>query len=407
MVNIKSLFDCCGCEACSQVCNRHAITMRQDFQGFYYPNVNYDLCNNCGLCEKICPLLNSFEERTPLHTYALKNKNEKVRMDSSSGGVFTILAEETIHAGGVVYGAVFDSDWSVFHERIDSIEGISRLRGSKYVQSRMDGVYQKVKEDLISGIPVLFSGCHCHIAALHSFLRKEYNNLTTVDVVCGGVPSPRIWQDYLREEVAISHSSFASNSISSTLNEKPSIKSVKFREKSKGWRRYHLSIQISESSQKDNPDSSCITNSTYYGEHTFMQSWLRGFISRPACHKCHFRCGRSGSDYTIADYWGIENKHPDFFDDKGVSILFVYNSLIPKSVLDKCDYIETSFNDAAEGQLSILQNKPYVPTSRIYYYLHDRINLNLSASLKICLFIESARNHIVYLRDHIHNIIRK
>lgn len=405
MVNIKSKFDCCGCEACAQTCNRQAITMQQDKQGFLYPKVNHDLCNNCGLCEKVCPLLENPKERIPLHTYALKNRNEETRHLSSSGGIFTILAENTINTGGVVYGAVFDKEWNVIHDRIDTIEGVARLRGSKYVQSRMAGVYVNVKKDLDNGIPVLFSGCHCQIAALLSFLRKKYSNLTTVDVLCGGVPSPRIWREYLDEQVVELSENIGNNTLSSRID-RTFIKEIKFRDKSQGWRNYSFDLRVGLP-QNGEDQIEGVHSSISMSEHPFIQSWLHGFIMRPSCHKCHFRRGRSGSDYTIGDYWGIEKVSPEFSDNKGISMLLAYKNDILSIISNKSDSIETDYSCAADGQLSLLYNKEYVPTSIIFYFLHDKIGLKIAKTLKICLRIESARQQYLKIRRFMLNIIRK
>ena len=202
MINIHKETVCCGCAACANVCTRNAIDMQRDKKGFLYPVVNADTCNNCGLCESICPIINEKEERTPQHVYALKNKNESVRLGSSSGGIFSILAENVLRQRGVVYGAVFDKKWNVVHSRIESIKDLQKLRGSKYVQSSIGDSFKAVRDDLKSGRKVLFSGTPCQVAGLNAFLRNKHENLTTVDFVCHGVPNPRIWEDYLKEEIA-------------------------------------------------------------------------------------------------------------------------------------------------------------------------------------------------------------
>ena len=171
--------------------------MQADEEGFLYPKVDVSNCIDCGLCEKTCPFLASLETKQPLHTYAAVNPNEEDRYNSSSGGIFTMLVRETIDNGGVVYGAVFDWDWSVHHIAIEREEDIPLLQGSKYIQSVIGGSFKSAKEQLQSGRNVLFSGTACQIAGLKNYLRKDYDNLLTVDVVCHGVPSPMIWQDYI------------------------------------------------------------------------------------------------------------------------------------------------------------------------------------------------------------------
>ena len=395
MIKLKNKFNCCGCELCAEVCTKQAIKMTEDDRGFLYPKVDNKLCNNCGRCEQVCPMLHVKEARRPEHTYAVKNKDLSIRMVSSSGGVFSIFCKQIINNGGVVYGAVFDTKWNVRHARIEKIEDIHLLRGSKYVQSRMSGIYASVKADLKSGIPVLFSGCHCHIAALHSYLKCSYDNLLTVDVICGGVPSPRIWKEYLAEEIAAHRAANGGSTVSLSLNYTPLIKGVRFRDKSNGWRKFCFDLQLAEASADGKRSSVSTSYKTYIWKHVFMLSWLRGFISRPSCHKCRFRRGKSGANYTIADFWCIECSHPEFSDDKGISMLLSYKEKIPSYIANDADFIETSFQDAAQGQECVLNSHPYNPVSKIYFFLHDKCKMALTKTLHYCLIIDDLRLHCI------------
>ena len=197
MIDIKEKNNCCGCSACVQICPKQCISMAADNEGFLYPQVNSAICIDCGLCEKVCPVINQSAPREPLVVYAAKNNNEDIRLKSSSGGIFTLLAEKVIEEGGVVFGAKFDADWNVVHDYTETIEGLAAFRGSKYVQSIIGDNFKTAKQFLNNGRKVLFSGTPCQIAGLKKYLRKEYDNLLTVDVVCHGVPSPMVWRDYL------------------------------------------------------------------------------------------------------------------------------------------------------------------------------------------------------------------
>lgn len=166
MISIKDKQDCCGCAACVQRCPKQCITLHEDNEGFLYPQVDESLCIDCGLCEKVCPVINQADERTPLGVYAVKNPNESVRMQSSSGGVFTMLAEHIIDEGGVVFGACFDECWEVVHSYAETKEALAKFRGSKYVQSKIGSTYQQAEGFLKSGRKVLFSGTPCQIAGL-------------------------------------------------------------------------------------------------------------------------------------------------------------------------------------------------------------------------------------------------
>lgn len=171
--------------------------MQRDDKGFLYPKVDEASCIDCGLCEKVCPMLNVPEADQPIHAYAAQNINQKVRATSSSGGVFSVLAEQTIAEGGVVFGAAFDNKWMVHHVAVRTGEDLRSLRGSKYVQSTIGSTYIEAEKELKAGRKVLFSGTPCQIAGLRTFLHKPYENLTAVDVVCHGVPSPAVWAEYI------------------------------------------------------------------------------------------------------------------------------------------------------------------------------------------------------------------
>lgn len=193
MIDILDKQKCCGCSACMQRCPKQCIAMQEDSEGFCYPIVDRNACIACGLCEKVCPMLNPYKARKPLEVHAAINRDEQIRRESSSGGIFTLLAEQTIRKGGVVFGARFDGNWEVRHDWCENIEGLGQFRGSKYVQSRIGACYRQAEIFLKSGRSVLFSGTSCQIAGLHRFLGKSYDNLLSVDVICHGVPSPLVW----------------------------------------------------------------------------------------------------------------------------------------------------------------------------------------------------------------------
>lgn len=226
MIEIKYKKDCCGCHACSTVCPKHCIAMRIDEEGFLYPFVEKAACVECGLCEQVCPVIHQAHPRLPLKVYASMSKILKIRMRSSSGGLFTLLAESVIKQGGIVFGAKFDVDWNVVHAWTDTMEGITAFQGSKYVQSVIGTTFREAKKFLQQGRIVLFLGTPCQIAGLERYLRKEYPQLLTVDIVCHGVPSPVVWQRYL----------------DSLKDRMEKITMVSMRDKSEGWQRYRIEI---------------------------------------------------------------------------------------------------------------------------------------------------------------------
>lgn len=401
MINITSPEDCCGCCACEQVCPKAAITMQEDCCGFMYPQVSSDLCVHCGLCEQVCPLRQAVKQRMPKKTYAVKHKDEHIRGDSSSGGVFSALCEEVLSRGGVVYGAVFDEQWKVRHERIDSSDDIARLRGSKYVQSDMRGIYARVKDDLKQEIPVLFSGTHCHIAALKRYLRKDYDLLTTVDVVCGGVPSPRLWREYLAAALQAKCAEEKRKDIR--------IHRIRFRDKApEGWNNFHLTLSYNTQAPNAGAALQRATESLRIWENPYSLAWLKGFIRRPSCSVCPFRCGGSGADYTMADYWCVEQHHPDLADDRGVSILMCYNAVLPpKSIRLLCDYKETHFEWAANGQTCLLYNHPRNPLSGMFYFLYLVCRLPFRYSLFVCLAGDKIRQVALKQRNFLRKLKRR
>lgn len=352
MIEIEDKKDCCGCHACVTICARNCITMQLDDEGFLYPVVNKDTCTDCGLCERVCPFLNQRESRRPLKVYAAKNKNEEILMKSSSGGIFSLLAEAVINEGGFVFGAKFDKEWNVVHDWTNNIEGITPFRGSKYVQSTIGNTYQEAKNFLNQGKKVLFSGTPCQIAGLKNFLRKEYDNLLTLDMVCHGVPSPLIWRQYLehkRKQIG------GKNSV---------ITDISFRDKKQSWQKYSLRLSI---------------NDTIFYERASVNSYLVGFgkdlYLRTSCHYCSVRGGRSHSDITIGDFWGIQNYYSDISINQGVSLVFlnshkaleVYNTIRPY-----LQDIESSYEKGLKSNPSIERSSVLTPYRNKFWELYKK-----------------------------------
>ena len=310
MIEVKDKKNCCGCSACASVCPRHCITMVEDSEGFLYPQVDEEACVNCGLCEKVCNELQPYDTREPLQVLAAINKDEKVRQKSSSGGIFHLLAEKTIREGGVVFGARFDENWQVVIDYAEDMEGVEAFMGSKYVQARMENAYVDAKRFLNEGRKVLFSGTPCQVAGLHKFLRKSYDNLLSVDLICHGVPSPKGWRVYLEEVV----------------KQGQSISCVEFRNKEKGWKNFCFFLS-------HNGVGKTVSMLSPLSENHFMKAFLGNIILRPSCYECKVKDCSSQSDITIADFWGIETLFPQMDDNKGTGMVFV-NTEKGKSVLD-------------------------------------------------------------------------
>lgn len=350
MIEIVEKKDCCGCGACEQRCPKQCITMQEDHEGFLYPSVDLATCNDCGLCEKVCPVLHQGEPRKPLHVYAAKNKNEQIRKESSSGGIFTLLAEAILAEGGVIFGARFNDKWEVIHDYIETIEGLSNFRGSKYVQSKVGETFKQTEIFLKEGRKVLYSGTPCQVAGLKRYLRKEYDNLLAVDFVCHGVPSPKVFRLYL-EEIINKLAQKGKNSVSSLLSS-PVITSISFRDKSCGWKKYGFVLRLSDPIQ--GTDKNTVSFSETIGKNIFMRGFLHDLYLRPSCHACPSKTFKSGSDITIADFWGIAKYHPEFDDDKGTSLI-LSNTITGADSLSKLnfDFIDTIYEQALSGNASM------------------------------------------------------
>ena len=199
-VNIKvSADDCCGCGACYSKCGVKAITMQENDEGFLHPVINEDSCVECGQCLKVCPVLNAKDENTATPDCYACAASDEIRAKSSSGGMFTLLAEYVLNKGGVICGAAYDEKWNVHHIIINNTADLDKLRGSKYIQSDTEKCYSEIEKLLKNGKEVLFSGTPCQVAGLNTFLGRKYDNLLTVDLLCHGAPSRGVWQKYLTE----------------------------------------------------------------------------------------------------------------------------------------------------------------------------------------------------------------
>ena len=311
MITIIKREECCGCSACQQICPRHCITMEPDNEGFLYPQTDIKKCIGCHLCETVCPVRHSERERIPIEVYAAYNKDEHIRSISSSGGLFTVVAEEVIKRGGIVFGVRFDEEWNAVFDYTKEVDDLQLFRGSKYVQAYMGDAYKNVRFFLEQGILVLFTGTPCQISGLKSFLRKGYKHLILLDLICEGVPSPKVWQKYLHEEKDKQSKIYFSSS------KETYIKYLSFRNKEFGWKQFGFVLQLASKSHEK------IVNANINRSSTYLQALFNYLDLRPICYECPFKGCRSQSDITIADYWGINYLHPEMDDDKGTSMVYI------------------------------------------------------------------------------------
>ena len=340
--------DCCGCTACKSICPTQAITMKVDEEGFLYPEIDLKLCVECGLCIKVCAFQNGYDTSNTFdrpEVYALKHKSDEVRKNSSSGGAFTAISDYILSKAGIIYGDTYNEEFRVTHQRAEKAKGRNKFRGSKYVQSDLKEVFNQINENLKNNRYVLFTGTGCQIAGLNSYLgqlKVDTENLLTVDIVCHGTPSPRIFADYI-----------------SYLEKKnrSKIKQYYFRSKVNGWG--HTEEVVFESGKHDH---------TSLLSQTHKKLFYSDLCLRPSCYHCKFSNLHRPSDIMIGDFWGIEKSLPELDDDKGVSLVFINTTKgqeIFEKIKEKIDFVQSNTKDCLQHNL---QQPTKIPKNREQFW---------------------------------------
>ncbi len=321
---VKNKKDCCGCEACMNICPKNAITMEKDEFGFTYPKIDNEKCIKCGLCKRTCAYQNEKESSKTIESYASISKDLELLKKSASGGIFASIAMKILEKDGVVYGCSLEREEDRLtpkHIRVDEAKDLAKLQGSKYVQSKTGFIYQDIKKDLKDNKIVLFSGTPCQVAALNSFLGNiDKTNLFTIDIICHGTPSIKFFQDYI-----------------SVLEKKlkGKITNFSFRDKTEGWGLKGKAYYIDKKNTKK--EKIILSHlSSYY------RLFLNSSIYRENCYNCKYAGDNRVGDLTIGDYWGIEKEHPDYLknnggvidEKKGVSCILV-NTPQGKKLIEK------------------------------------------------------------------------
>lgn len=316
----KEKKECCACGACMNVCPKKAIEMKTDEYGYSYPVINEEKCIKCGACKRVCAFQNGIEIKETVGAYAAATKNQEMLRNSASGGIFSQIAEKILNEGGVVCGAsleMVDDVLTPKHIMIDSIKDLKKLQGSKYAQSVIGDIYQKVKTELQNERQVLFSGTPCQVAGLRAFLNREYDNLLLIDIICHGSPSTKLFQDYIRNQQE---------------KLKGRIVDYKFRDKKYG-QGYVSKIAY----QLDNDK---VKVKTIPGKLTsFVGLFLKKEVFRDSCYVCKYANLQRISDITIGDYWGVyqehgaELKNSVMSNEKGISCILI-NSAKGQKVIE-------------------------------------------------------------------------
>lgn len=339
LVDEKGKNTCSGCFACESVCPKECIELKKDERGFKYPYIDHMKCIKCGACDRICETASARLKSEALpKAYGMYASDEKIRIESSSGGIFTLLAKKVLSDRGVVIGAAMTDDFKdVHHIAIESSNNISALTGSKYLQSDISGIFGQVKQYLTKGKNVLFSGTPCQIDGLKAFLGQEYDRLLCVDIICHGVPSPMIWKKYCIE-------------IEGKTGEK--IETINFRHKKYGWERYSLYV-LTDSKR------AIVKSKT---EDPYLRLFLNDFTLRPSCYNCSHKGLNRKSDITIADFWGVSNVEPELYNRNGTSLVLVhsdkgmkYIDSISENTVIKEVNAEAAVNQNSAGYVSAVE----------------------------------------------------
>lgn len=294
---LENLQECTGCHACFQICPKNAIEMKPDKRGFLYPEINDEVCIECGLCQKACPLINAPQLNPWKVAYGAYAADKSIHKKSSSGAIFYLLARQVIQNGGVVFGAAMEKDLTVRHQRAETEEELDALRKTKYVQSQIGNTYKQTRDCLLRGRQVLFSGTPCQIAGLKAYLQKDYNSLVTVDLICHGVPSPAVFKRYCSE----------------IFSDK--IQNVEFRNKDEGMACTKVVFQTDQGQKIEE----------LYSESPYIKGFIQNLYLRSSCFSCHFKGYERASDLTIGDFWSCKEFYPDLNSDLGTSGVIVHS----------------------------------------------------------------------------------
>jgi coenzyme F420-reducing hydrogenase beta subunit len=300
--------NCTGCGACLNKCPQNAISMAENNEGFIFPKIDAYSCSNCSICAKVCPVLNFNDEfDNDFLAFAAFCKNEGVVKASSSGGVFYCLAAYFLANGGIVFGAAFDNSLNLKISSVENINELHKMQGSKYIQANIENTFKQAKKFLQQNKTVLFCGTPCQIAALYAFLenKEKYPNLLTVDFICHGVPSTKLFRKYIAEI---------------EKKQKAKIKEVYFRDKKYGWRQFSITSIMEY----------CCSGGSFLKKYSrihqkdlFMNLFLSDVALRECCYNCIFQKKSMQANISLADFWKINDVFPKMDKDKGVSLVLV------------------------------------------------------------------------------------
>lgn len=369
--------ECTGCAVCAYACPKNCITMQQDSKGFLYPRIDTATCIKCGACVKACPALSPVSKWSlPNKVYAARSRIKDERLNSSSGGIASALAETYIQNGGIVYGAAFDENLVVKHIRVTDREGVKKIQGSKYVQSDIQQIYPELKHDLTVGNSVLVFGTPCQIAAIRRIFGNQ-NRLLLCDLICHSAPSPKLFADHIRAIEA----------------DGKKVADYRFRDKTFGWS-YNLNRILYQDGSEELHS---------YWNQCYKRLFLLNLTDRESCYSCLYTDCRRVGDITLGDYWGIEKVTDQFEDDQGVNVVLINTEkaevVFETALLQKIECVETALEDALQKHLIMPCEKTSLVCS--FWECYKRTSYRTAAERF------AGGYHYLTLRNRIKDFLRK
>lgn len=366
---------CTGCTSCATICPKNAITLVEDTEGFKYPVIDKNKCIDCGLCKNKCPVLNTKENSSLNECYVGYNKDNAEKEKASSGAIFSLIANYILDNNGIVIGAAFDKNNKLKHMAIESKKSLDKLKGSKYLQSDLDNIFTFIKTN-IKERKILFVGTPCQVAGIKSIINNK--NLLCIDIICHGVPSPKLFKKYIKE-----------------LEEKNNDKLLdyNFRDKITGWDTY------SNTATFKNKKSSELAKDNKY-----MKLFLSDIALRESCYNCNFKLGNKYSDITLGDFWGVQNYYPEMYNKKGVSSIIINTNIgeeVFENIKDCIEYKKCKLDEIVEGNPSIKSSSKFSKKRKLFF---DDIN-SLSFS-KLTKKYEKKSNLIIRIIKRIIKIVK-
>lgn len=375
---MKTILDnidkCTGCTACKNVCPKSAIKMKENSEGFLYPVIDKDICVDCGLCTKVCPINNETKIKFNQKFYAMWTQDNKIRLNSSSGGIFTEIAKYILTSNGIVYGASFDENYNLKHTSINKISDLHKLTGSKYLQSDLNDVFKEIK-NLLKDTKVLFVGTPCQVIGLKKYLKCDFSNLYTCDLICHGVPSPLVFKNYLETYTDISK-----------------IKNINFRDKIIGWKNFSFTLDLKNKEK--------ITE--IFSNNLYMRGFLNNLYLRKSCYDCKFANLNRYSDITLGDFWNYEAILNKKEDDKGISLVIVNSDKgneIINQIKNNVVIEEVTKEDALKTNACLQKGVAYNKKRELFFEKYNDNNKDLKFIIKYVniSFIDKVKNKIVFV----------